>query len=131
MAEAAVTVDGGSSPAMVAAARAVARATELSARRPRRTDRGVPQRDPGQARQRLELAVAAAVEAAERAAQARERAALAHDGAAALHEQMAARGIGHTSWHEQQSRRHRAAAQADRLRGRDTLPETPQRRSAG
>jgi hypothetical protein len=131
MAEAAVTVDGGSSPAMVAAARAAARATELSARRTRPTDRNAPRRGPGQATQRLELAVASALDAAERAAQAGERAALAHGGAAALHEQMAARGIAETCWDEQQGRRHRAAAEADRLRGPDTLPQAPQRRSAG
>ncbi len=123
MAEAALSVDGASSPAMVAAARAAARAAELSVRRTRRTDRGAAHSGPQRARQRLEVAVASAVEAAERAAQARERAALAHDGAAAVHQQMAARGIGEATWHERQCRWHRAAAEADRLRGRDSQPE--------
>jgi hypothetical protein len=124
MAEAAVSVDGASSRAMVAAARAAARAMELSERRPRCTDRGAPHSEPERARQRLEWAVASAVEAAERAAQARERAGLAHDGAAALHQQMAARGIGERSWHDGQRRWHRAAAEADRLRGRHSLQES-------
>jgi hypothetical protein len=76
-----------------------------------------------QAQQRLGVALQGASQAADRAALARRRAALAHDGAAALHEQLAARGIGDVSWHEQQGRRHRAAAEADRQRANVLLTQ--------
>jgi hypothetical protein len=115
----------GASSHSAAALQAAARASELSVRRARLTERiAAPRADLNQAQQRLDLAVRGALQAAERAALARERAALAHDGAAELHDSMAARGIGEVSWHVQESRRHRAAAEADRRHPTATIRRT-------
>ena len=120
MEEIRLELGGASFPSM--AAHAAARAMELSVRRAQLTEGGPPPRsDPNQARQRLDIAVQNARQAAERA---HERAALAHDGAAALHDQLAARALGDVSWHESRSRHHRAAAEAERQRACGTTPRT-------